>query len=214
MVIVLANSKGGVGKSTLAVHLAVWLYDRGHRVALVDADVQSSSSVWLQEAEPSVTVRSSRTPEEVVGVVRELQRTHDFVIGDGQATLDDQSRTLLLLADLAILPVTPSILDVRSVQQATATLRYAQELNGGRPRGCLVLNRMRRRDVISREVRVAGRSLGADLCASQVRDLQAFREAAQQGSVVTRMGPRAAEAAADVERCFEELLLKMEGTDE
>lgn len=55
MVIVLANSKGGVGKSTLAVHLAVWLYDRGHRVALVDADVQSSSSVWLQEAEPSVT---------------------------------------------------------------------------------------------------------------------------------------------------------------
>ena len=159
MVIVLANSKGGVGKSTLAVHLAVWLYDRGQRVALVDADVQCSSSVWLQEAEPSVTVRNSRTPEEVVGVVRELQRTHDFVIGDGQATLDDQSRTLLLLADLAILPVTPSILDVRSVQQATATLRYAQELNSGRPRGCLVLNRMRRRDVISREVRVAGSSL-------------------------------------------------------
>jgi cellulose biosynthesis protein BcsQ len=54
-------------ESTLAVHLAVWLYDRGHRVALVDADVQSSSSVWLQEAEPSVTVRNSRTPEEVVG---------------------------------------------------------------------------------------------------------------------------------------------------
>jgi hypothetical protein len=71
---------------------------------------------------------------------------------------------------------------------------------------------MRRRDVISREVRVAGS--WADLCASQVRDLQAFREAAQQGSVVTRMGPRAAEAAADVERRFEELLLKMEGTDE
>ncbi|HRZ38724.1 MAG TPA: ParA family protein, partial [Candidatus Paceibacterota bacterium] len=54
MVIALSNSKGGVGKSTLAVHLAVSWHEEGRRVALVDADVQGSSSLWLHEAEPQL----------------------------------------------------------------------------------------------------------------------------------------------------------------
>ena len=44
MIYALTNSKGGVGKSTLSVHLAVWLKEQGARVALVDSDVQGSSS--------------------------------------------------------------------------------------------------------------------------------------------------------------------------
>lgn len=206
MVIVFANSKGGVGKSTLAVHLAVWLFDMGHSVALLDADRQRSSSVWLQEAESAIATRVAWTPEDCVTAVRQLQQDHAFVIGDGQASLDDLGRTLLLMADLAVLPVTPSILDVRSVQQATGVLRYAQELNRGGPEGRLLLNRMRRRDVISREVTAAMPGLGVQLCAAQIRDLQAFRDAAQQGTVVTRMGRRGENAAADVKRAFGELL--------
>ena len=46
MIIVVANSKGGVGKSTLAVHLAVWLHEQGHNVILADCDMQHSSSEW------------------------------------------------------------------------------------------------------------------------------------------------------------------------
>ena len=48
MIVALANAKGGVGKSTLAVHLAAWWKERAARVALVDADAQGSSSVWLR----------------------------------------------------------------------------------------------------------------------------------------------------------------------
>ena len=58
MIIVVANSKGGVGKSTLSVHLAAWLYEQGHRVTLADCDIQHSSSEWMQEVEPEMrTVR-------------------------------------------------------------------------------------------------------------------------------------------------------------
>ena len=60
MNIVFANTKGGVGKSTLAVHLAVWLHDQGKKVALVDADKQRSSSPWVTEAEPKLTTRVER----------------------------------------------------------------------------------------------------------------------------------------------------------
>lgn len=70
MMVVFANSKGGVGKSTLAVHLAVWLFDRGAKVALLDADRQLSASQWVAEVEPKITVSTANTAEEVLSEVR------------------------------------------------------------------------------------------------------------------------------------------------
>ena len=58
MIIVLANSKGGVGKTSISVHLATWLAEQGHSVILADCDSQKSSGEWLAEAAPEIrTVR-------------------------------------------------------------------------------------------------------------------------------------------------------------
>ncbi len=206
MLTVFANTKGGVGKSTLAVHLAVWLYDRGFKTALIDADKQRSSSVWIAEAEPNIAIAVVDTPDDCLQTAQELARSHDFVIGDGPGGLDDLSRTLLLLADLAVLPISPSVLDLRSVQQATGILRYAQGINRGRPEGRLVLNKMRTRDTISRELRTAAPTLGVQCASHVIRDLQAYRDAAQQGTVVTRLGKRASQASSDISALFHELV--------
>lgn len=206
MLVAFANTKGGVGKSTLAVHLAVWLHDHGFKTALLDTDKQRSSSAWIAEAEPQITIAVADAPEECLEAARELSQSHDFVVGDGAAGVDDLSRTLLLLADLALLPISPSILDLRSVQQATGILRFAQGINRGRPDGRLVLNKMRTRDTISRELRVAATELGVQVATNVIRDLQAYRDAAQQASTVTRMGRKGRDAAEEVDRLFTELL--------
>ena len=206
MLVAFTNTKGGVGKSTLAVHLAVWLFDQGFRVAVLDCDKQRSSSQWILEAEPKIEVRVSTTPENTLSEARDLLKSHDFVVGDGPGGLDDLSRTLLILADLAVLPISPSILDVRSVSQATEILRYAQELNGGRPEGRLVLNKMRSRGRISREIMDAAPSLGVKVARHFVRSLEAFVDAAQQGSVVTRLKTAPKNAKDDIESLFSELL--------
>ncbi len=206
MMIVCANSKGGVGKSTLATHLAVWLHDRGFRTALVDTDKQRSSSQWIGEVEPAITVCVADTPEECLAKAQELIASHDFVVGDAPGGLEDLSRTLLILADLAIFPISPSILDVRSVAGATTVLRYAQGINGGKPEGRLVLNKMKTRDTISHELREGAPKLGLQVAQNVIRDLQAYREAAQQGTVVQRAGRKGARAAADIDALFTELL--------
>lgn len=206
MMLVFANSKGGVGKSTLAVHCAVWLHDLGFRTALLDTDKQRSSSVWITEAEPKITVHSADTPEECLASAQELLTSHDFLVGDAPGGLEDLSRTLLILADLAIFPISPSILDVRSVAGATSVLRYAQGINKGRPEGRLVLNKMKTRDTISRELREGASQLGLSVAAHIIRDLQAYRDVAQQGTVVSRLGKKGSSASADMDVLFEELL--------
>ncbi|BBO34184.1 hypothetical protein PLANPX_3796 [Lacipirellula parvula] len=217
MMIVFANTKGGVGKSTLAVHLAVWLFDRGAKVALLDVDRQLSARQWIEEVEPQITARTAGTPEDVLSEAQSLAESHDFVIADGPGGLNDSSRTLLILADLAIFPISPSILDLRSVAEATQALKYAQSINGGKVQGRLVLNRMRTRDKISREMAEAAPSLGLQVTKSHIRDLQPYRDAAQQGTVVTRMGYKAKEAAAELTQLFVELMtdkLAFLGTEE
>lgn len=206
MIIVVANQKGGVGKSTIAVHLAAWLHDRGFKTALLDCDKQRSSSHWIDQLKSPITVRTADTPEICLSELQELSQSHDFIVGDGPGGLDDVSRTMLILADLALFPISPSILDLWSVQQATEVLRYAQQINRGPPEGRLVLNKMRTRDTISRELQATAPSLGVEVASTVIRDLQAYRDAAGQGTVVTRMGRKAAPAANEITRLFDELL--------
>jgi chromosome partitioning protein len=206
MMVVFANSKGGVGKSTFAVHCAVWLHDLGFKTALLDADRQRSSSVWVAEAEPNVTIGVAATPEECVSNVQGLVLSHDFVIADAPGGLEDLSRTLLILADLAVFPISPSVLDVRSVVTATEVLRYAQAIRKGMPKGKIVLNKMRARGRISNQLRLAAPTLGLEVARSVVRNLDAFCDAPQQGTVVSRLGRKAAQPAAELEELFRELL--------
>ena len=66
MIFAFTNSKGGVGKSTLSVHLAVWLKERSGSVALIDSDVQGSSSVWLHEVSPEMQILRLQTPDDIL----------------------------------------------------------------------------------------------------------------------------------------------------
>ena len=207
MMFAFTNTKGGVGKSTLAVHLAVWLYDRGCKTAFLDTDKQRSSAQWLSEAEPNIPIRVADTPEKCVLEARALTKAAYCIVADGPAGLDDISRALLILADYAFLPIAPSILDIRSVQQAMSTLQQARGISAGRPEWFLLLNKIRLRDRISRELQFAAPKLGIRAARHFVRDLQAFRDAPQQATVVTRMctggaGP----AAADIRALFEEII--------
>ena len=92
MIIALTNSKGGVGKSTLAVHLTVWWQEQGAQVALVDADAQGSSSVWLHEAAPDLPVLRLQTADDILEGLPKLQTQFEHLIVDGPGGLSEVTR--------------------------------------------------------------------------------------------------------------------------
>lgn len=63
MIYGLTNSKGGVGKTTIAVHLAAWLVKKKRRVIFIDADPQSSASQWIRELELPIQLEQLSEPE-------------------------------------------------------------------------------------------------------------------------------------------------------
>jgi len=114
-VIALLNQKGGVGKTTLAVHLATALA-KSAKVLLVDADPQGSALDW--SAQRDLAGAAARFP--VVGLPKEtlhrelapISLDYDWVVIDGPPRVNKIARSAVVASDLVIVPVQPSPFDI------------------------------------------------------------------------------------------------------
>ena len=132
-VVVIANPKGGVGKSTLATHVAGYFASKGHAVMLGDADPQRSSRLWLglrpAEARPISTWEVGADL-----IVKPPRGTTHVVIdtpaGLGGARFND----VMKMADKVIVPLQPSVFDIfatRTFLDQIARSRHAGKLKIG-----------------------------------------------------------------------------------
>jgi chromosome partitioning protein len=206
MIIVVANSKGGVGKSTLSVHLATWLHERGHRVIFADCDAQHSSSEWMAEAAPGVRTLKLDSPDAILDSLPGLAQEADFVVADGPGSNTEISRALLLRADLAVVLCKASMLEVRSLAQATSVLRQAQEIRGGKPEATIVLSMVGKNYRLTHDMEEAAAALKLPRAKTPVILQQIYADAPGQGAVVWNMGARARDAADEIRRLFREIL--------
>ncbi|APZ94508.1 ParA family protein [Fuerstiella marisgermanici] len=205
-VIAVTNSKGGVGKSTLAVHLAVWLHEQGHRVILADCDTQHSSSEWINEACPDVEAVRLESPDEIIDELPQLANDVDYVIADGPGSNTETSRTLLLFADLAIFPCKASMLEARALAKATKVLHQAHTVNPGRPTAVIVLSMVGRKYRLTQDMVEAAKALNMPLADTPMVLRQIYADAPGQGAVVWQLGARAREATKEVRRLFTEIV--------
>jgi chromosome partitioning protein len=206
MIIAVANSKGGVGKSTLAVHLAAWLSKQGHRVTLADCDTQQSSSQWIQEAAPGVKALCLKDPDTIINDLPLLAQDTDYVVADGPGSLVETSRALLLVADAAIVPCKASMLEVRALDAATKVLRQAQKIRSDMPKAMIVLSMVGKNYRLTQDMRDAAAVLKLPIAHTAMILRQIYADAPGQGAVVWNLGARAKEAADEVDRLFRELM--------
>lgn len=206
MIIVVANSKGGVGKSTLAVHLASWLHEQGHRVTLADCDTQQSSSEWIREACPGVTAVRLDNPDVILNELPSLAQEADFVVADGPGSQTETSRALLLRADFAIVPCKASMLEVRALAKATEVLRQAQDIRGGVPKAVIILSMVGKNYRLTQDMMDAAAALSLPMASTHMTLRQIYADSPGQGAVVWKLGARARDAADESRKLFREIL--------
>jgi chromosome partitioning protein len=206
MLISFVNQKGGVGKSTLATHLVCWLKREGIKVALFDADIQASSSDWLESFDPSIPIERI-TPDKVERIpsqLKKLQAEADIVVADGPGGLGEVTRNLLLVSHVALFPLSPSAFDAKSLQSAREQFDYAQAMTGEKV-GRIILNKVRKRSRLANEMREAEEELGLQFLKNEIRELDAFKVASMGGPVWT-IGKEGASATEDLDALFGEIL--------
>lgn len=164
--IAVAHRKGGVGKTTLAVSLAAELDRRTGQVGLVDADVQASACQWADLGNLSFPVYQlefeSRSETEWLGLVRKM--SHEILVVDSPPN-DRALEGILKVSDIALLPCTPSSLDIEAT---AASLRAVQRVRALRRHPLPVLivpNRVDRRTLEGQQLCEELEALGEKVAA-------------------------------------------------
>lgn len=116
-IITVAQQKGGSGKTTIAAQLAVGLAQEGYSVATVDIDPQGSLSLWYEKRKRALGSENTITHSRVSGwrLSNELSRMGseaDYIIIDSPPHTETDSTTAIRVADLVLLPLQPSPLDL------------------------------------------------------------------------------------------------------
>lgn len=133
MILLIANEKGGVGKTTLATNLAVLARKKGLSVVLVDADPLANSVEWWnrrEEAgvEPSITCLPAQG--KIGRTLRELGDKHDFVIVDSGGRDSVEVRQALAVCDMVLVPLRPSQNDIDVVARMEKLIVDLEDMTG------------------------------------------------------------------------------------
>ena len=195
MIVAFLNQKGGVGKTTLALHLAGEWARHGKRVTLIDADPQGSALDWSQQRARENLTRLFG----VVGLARdtlhreapELAGAVDHVVIDGPPRVAGLMRSALLAADLVLIPVQPSPLDGWASAEMLSLLSEARIY---RPQlaARFVLNRCGARTVIARETAESLADHDPPVLATTIGQRVTFADAAQSGRLVFELAEQGA----------------------
>jgi chromosome partitioning protein len=200
VIVAFLNQKGGVGKTTLALHVAgAWAVE-GKRVVVIDADPQRSALDWSEQRAKEGLPRLFG----VLGLARdtlhveapEIVRDVNHVLIDGSSRIAALFRSAMLAADLALVPAQPSPFDGWASGE---TLRLLQEARIFRPRlvARFVLNRCSANTVIARETAEALAKHEPPVLASRVGQRVVFADAARTGRLVSEV-PRSEQAAREI----------------
>jgi chromosome partitioning protein len=201
MIIAFLNQKGGVGKTTLAMHLAAELTLSRYQVMVIDADPQGSALDWSQARQRAGLPRLFG----VVGIPREtlhqevpaIAKIVDHVVIDGPPRVTALARSAILAADVVLIPVQPSPYDVWACTDIVALVREAR-IYKPKLRAAFVISRRVGRTIIGREVATALEQFDLPILNGAISQRIAFAESAINGQLVrelNRVGAAQAEVA-------------------
>lgn len=189
MIVALLNQKGGVGKTTLAIHLAAGLAAKG-RTLLLDADPQGSAVSWSSQREsaPPFTVTALAKPT-IHRDIEQIAHGYAHVVIDGPPRASDLARSVIMAADFILIPLQPSPYDLWAAQE---TVELIQEATAYKPnlKAAFVMNRKTANTAISKSAKEALADLPFPAMASEIAQRVLFAETAATGETVDEREPK------------------------
>lgn len=196
LAIAVCNRKGGVGKTTVATHLAVLFARRGWNTALLDCDPQQSSRDWAgrrDQPEPAVIDAHGSGSLLAPALRLRIPFESECVIYDAPVSgRTGDMADMLRRVQLAVVPVLPSPIDLEASERFVRELLKSRETQSGRLKVAVVANRLRPHQLSSRNLSARVATWDATPIGN-LRDTQLYVYAAGVGRTVLELpGVRAA----------------------
>jgi chromosome partitioning protein len=137
------NAKGGSGKTTIATNLATWYADEGRQVAIMDFDPQRSALDWLEARNDYEGIPTIEAVDAVAGEARAAHGTEVALLDAPSGLYGAQLTPLLRRADVLLVPVLPSPIDMRAATRFIGELLKSGRVSHGQTRIGLIANRVR-----------------------------------------------------------------------
>lgn len=195
--VAVVSQKGGAGKTTLAVHLAVAAAHAGYSVAIIDLDQQATAAQWADWRDDDSVAVVAAPHGRLLPTLEEARRSEvDLVIIDSPPAADSAAVAAAKAADLVLIPTRPSAFDLHAIRTTSDLIRVAQKpgyvvLNGMPPRAAALLD----------EVVAVIQSLNLTLAPVCLVDRAAFRHAVVNGQTAQEYEP-SGKATAEVESLY------------
>ncbi len=210
-IIAVVNQKGGAGKTTVAMQVAGSLGRRGQKVLVVDADPQGTSTRRAASADdrkpfPATVVRLSAAQGKLHREVKKLMEDYQYIVIDGPPAADSPvAQSALMIADLALVPIIPSPLDMWASIGIKKAIEDAADLNENL-RSRLVVNQCQPNTNLAKDVLDLLPEFGIKMAKSQFHQRTVYRQCAVFGQSVHDFGSKAAPAISEVEMLIDEVL--------
>lgn len=207
MIIAFVNQKGGVGKTTLALHVSNELARQGGRVTLIDADPQGSALDWAKARTGGEYPRRFA----VIALAREtlhlevpdIARANDHVVIDAPPRARALARSAVIAAERVLIPVQPSPFDLWASDEIVAAVKEAQMFKP-RLRAAFVANRVIVGAIVGNALSRTLARAAIPKLASEVSQRVVFAESAASGRLACELEPRG-RAAQEIEHLVEEI---------
>lgn len=150
------NSKGGVGKTTLCVNIADFLFCEGYKVLVVDADPQGSVRDWRESRDPNLItfdIIGADRKQTLLNLpqIKSKHQAYDFILIDTPGNLTDIASSAISFSHLCLIPIQPSPYDVWSSQAMIELVKIRQGINENL-KAAIIINRAIPNTIICKEV--------------------------------------------------------------
>jgi chromosome partitioning protein len=207
MIISLQNQKGGVGKTTLAIHLSHALSLRGFKILFIDADPQGSSRDWAAARDRPTPFEIERCDRPTLHrEIAQMAKGYHHVIIDAPPRVTDIARSILVATDLVIIPIQPSPLDIWATHEITELIAEASVIKE-KIKSVFMLNRIIGKTVIAAGVATALADYDIPLLTSRISQRVVYAEAFSSGMTVLDLGKSAETAIREIQQFTDEVLI-------
>ena len=207
-VIAVANQKGGVGKTTLAMNMAAGLTRRGSCI-VVDADPQRSATMWIELSDSLREFPAKVVPaeDEIKKQIIQLQTEFDYIVIDCPPEIkSDSTMSAIEISQVLLIPLLPSPMDLWASTRIEELIKRVQRVN---PTilAFVVLNQIEPRSAMSRGMDGALQEINIPVLRHRLSRRASYRTAALEGCSVYDLGFRGRVASEEIDNIIDEVLV-------